>query len=71
MHVQEPEALQRLHTLPVYVDGLQISLLLPVVHNHLLSSRGVEDQVVVLTPTHQPLDPMSVGRIIVPGDKSH
>ena len=69
VHAQELEAVHPFRTLPIYADGLQIGLPSPEVTYFCLG--GVEDQVLVCTPPHQPLDPLPVGHLVASGDESH
>jgi len=71
LHAQELQAEHPLHTLTLYVDGLQISLPPPEVHNHFLCLGGVVDQVVVCTLPYQPLEPLPVGYLIASVEESH
>lgn len=52
--------------LSIHGGGPQIRLAPPEVHNRLLCLGGVEDQVVVSTPLHQPLKPPPPTEVVSP-----
>ena len=71
VYTQELEAGHPLHILPIDADGLQVRLPPPEVNNQFFGLRGVNDQVVGLSPPPQPLNLVPVCRFIIGGDEPH
>ncbi len=68
---EEPEAADSLHHSPIDGEGgMFFSLSLPVVHDQLLCFADIEMEVVVLAPRCQGSDLLSVGCLIIAGDKA-
>jgi hypothetical protein len=68
---KELEALNLLHYSPVDENGGVPPPLSPVVHNHLLCLDHVEGEVVVLASHFQVSDLLTIGCLVVVGDKAY
>lgn len=71
MHTQEPEVTDQLHTVPIYVNRMQIRFFLSQVLDQLFGLGSVRDQVVLSTLHQQFLDLIPVSHLISSRDEPH